>query len=173
MLFQFLYVNQSFAPAPDVEVGTLYEVSRTLAPFHFSCAGKYFRLWVKESEEGNEGQPSKALLESIFSYVLYFLNKHHENNLEVSCQANGQMRFGLTGFFQICLLCLHFIRWVGVEGSAPYFRQSWNLFKVYMFSGLASSILGEVKRREASFGGKMVAESACLVFLFHFSVFWK
>ncbi len=23
--FQFLYVNQSFAPAPDVDVGTLYE----------------------------------------------------------------------------------------------------------------------------------------------------
>ena len=25
--FQFLYVNQSFAPSPDVEVGTLYDVS--------------------------------------------------------------------------------------------------------------------------------------------------
>ena len=26
--FQFIYVNQSFAPAPDVEIGTLYDVSK-------------------------------------------------------------------------------------------------------------------------------------------------
>jgi hypothetical protein len=26
-LFQFLYVNQSFAPAPDTEVGVLFDVS--------------------------------------------------------------------------------------------------------------------------------------------------
>jgi len=33
-LFQFVYVNQAFAPAPDVDIGTLYDVSFFLWKFY-------------------------------------------------------------------------------------------------------------------------------------------
>ena len=32
---QFLYVNQSFAPAPDVDIGTMFDVSLCKDHFHF------------------------------------------------------------------------------------------------------------------------------------------
>lgn len=34
-LMQFIYVNQSFAPSPDQEVGTLYEVIAKVEMFSF------------------------------------------------------------------------------------------------------------------------------------------
>lgn len=34
-LMQFIYVNQSFAPSPDQEVGTLYEVTTSLQNYFY------------------------------------------------------------------------------------------------------------------------------------------
>lgn len=49
LCFQFLYVNQAFAPAPDMEVGTVFDVSALVClflPFYIN-KGHVFKTAVK------------------------------------------------------------------------------------------------------------------------------